>query len=80
MKKSISYPVPPSLSKDASINQVRYEAMYQESLEHPERFWGQQGKKFLSWITPWRRLTSTSLIRENRMVPRRKAQRMFQLR
>ncbi|MEC8644795.1 MAG: acetate--CoA ligase [Pseudomonadota bacterium] len=54
MKKNISYPVPTSLSTDASINQGKYEAMYQESLEHPERFWGQQGKKFLSWINPWR--------------------------
>ena len=43
MKKSI-YPVPPSLSKDASIDQARYEAMYQESLEHPERFWDNKEK------------------------------------
>ena len=54
MKKDFSYPVPINISKDASIDQEKYEAMYQESLEDPKKFWGEQGKKFISWITPWK--------------------------
>ena len=44
MKKDFSYPVPINISKDASIDQEKYEAMYQESLEDPKKFWGEQGK------------------------------------
>ena len=54
MKKDFSYPVPINISKDASIDQEKYEAMYQEPLEDPKKFWGEQGKKFISWITPWK--------------------------
>ena len=54
MKKDFSYPVPINISKDASIDQEKHEAMYQESLEDPKKFWGEQGKKFISWITPWK--------------------------
>ena len=45
MKKNFSYTVPPRLSKEASIDQEKYEAMYQESLEVSKRFWGQQRQK-----------------------------------
>ena len=54
MKKDFPYPVPINISKDASIDQEKHEAMYQESLEDPKKFWGEQGKKFISWITPWK--------------------------
>ncbi len=54
MKKDFPYPVPINISKDASIDQEKREAMYQESLEDPKKFWGEQGKKFISWITPWK--------------------------
>ncbi len=54
MKKDFSYPVPINISKEASIDQEKHEAMYQESLEDPKKFWGEQGKKFISWITPWK--------------------------
>ena len=54
MKKDVSYPVPINISKDASVDQEKYEAMYRESLEDPKKFWGDQGKKFISWITPWK--------------------------
>ena len=54
MKKEFSYPVPINISKNASIDQEKYEAMYQESLEDPKKFWGEQGRKFISWITPWK--------------------------
>ena len=56
MKKGFSYTVPARLSKEALIDQEKYEAMYQESLKYPKRFWGEQSKKFLSWITAWREI------------------------
>ena len=54
MKKDFSYPVPINISKNASIDQEKYEVMYRESIEDPKKFWGEQGKKFISWITPWK--------------------------
>ena len=63
MKKEFSYPVPINISKDASINQKMYETMYQDSLEHPKKFWEEQGKKFLSWIIPWREVHSNEFIK-----------------
>ena len=45
MKKGFSYTVPARLSKEALIDQEKYEAMYQESLKYPKRFWGEQSKK-----------------------------------
>ena len=42
MKNDFSYPVPARLSKEALIDQEQYKTMYQESLEQPKRFWGEQ--------------------------------------
>lgn len=30
-----------------------YQELYQESISSPQTFWGEQAKKYLTWITPW---------------------------
>ncbi|MBU2550971.1 MAG: AMP-binding protein, partial [Proteobacteria bacterium] len=30
-----------------------YEAMYQRSLDEPERFWAEQARRYLTWDRPW---------------------------
>ena len=38
------------------IDEQAYEALYRESVEHPEAFWAAQAKKFLDWMKPWDRV------------------------
>ncbi len=53
MSEIKTYPVPKSLSKDAHINNEQYFKMYQQSIDDPDTFWGEQAENFLSWFKPW---------------------------
>ncbi|KAF1785068.1 Acetyl-coenzyme A synthetase, N-terminal domain [Phytophthora cactorum] len=45
------YPVPGGFSKTAHVQSMeQYEAMYKLSLEDPESFWGELGRKNLDWF------------------------------
>ena len=46
------FPVPDAIAKRAKITPEKYAAMYKESLENPDKFWGEQGKR-LDWIKPY---------------------------
>lgn len=35
-----------------------YFSLYQQSIEHPELFWHQQAKTFLTWSKPWKQVVS----------------------
>jgi acetyl-CoA synthetase len=41
-----------------------YEAMYQESIHHPDTFWAEQGKR-LDWIQPFTHIKTTSFDSKN---------------
>ncbi len=43
------YPVPESFAVAAQVKHVDYERMYAQSLEDPDRFWGQIGRR-IDWI------------------------------
>ena len=45
-------PIPADVAKRAKITSEKYEAMYKESVENPEKFWGEHGKR-LDWIKPY---------------------------
>lgn len=45
------HPVKASIAEHAHIDNAGYLRMYQESIENPDKFWGEQGK-CLDWITP----------------------------
>ncbi|MFK8068885.1 MAG: acetate--CoA ligase [Gammaproteobacteria bacterium] len=47
------YPVPNSISKTALIDKNKYQEMYQQSVDDPDTFWGEQAKEFVSWSKPW---------------------------
>ncbi|ODC03985.1 acetate--CoA ligase [Terasakiispira papahanaumokuakeensis] len=53
------YPVNPDLAAKAWIDQARYEQMYQQSIDDPEGFWGEQGKR-LDWFKPYNKVKHTS--------------------
>ena len=47
------YPVPTDFANSCHIDRERYEALYQQSLNDPQSFWGEQAHKNLSWIQPF---------------------------
>jgi acetyl-CoA synthetase len=46
------FPVPEAIAKTAWINNEQYLAMYKRSIEDPQGFWGEQGKR-IDWIKPY---------------------------
>ena len=58
MSETHLYPVPESWSETAWINKERYQNMYQQSVDDPDTFWTEQAKEFLTWDSPWAKVSS----------------------
>ncbi|MBT3528537.1 acetate--CoA ligase [Porticoccaceae bacterium] len=58
MSETHLYPVPESWSETAWINKERYQNMYQQSVDDPDAFWTEQAKEFLTWDSPWTKVSS----------------------
>ncbi|WP_298377538.1 acetate--CoA ligase [Azospirillum sp.] len=46
------FPVKPEIAAAAHVNAEAYARMYEQSIQDPEAFWGEQGKR-LDWIKPY---------------------------
>ncbi|MCC9621475.1 acetate--CoA ligase [Thalassospira sp. MA62] len=53
------YPVPGNIAKDALIDKAKYDAMYKQSIEDPEGFWGEHGKR-IDWMQPYSTVKNVS--------------------
>ena len=53
------HPVPESFAVAAQVRRVDYERMYAESLEDPDRFWGQIGRR-IDWIQEFSRVKDSN--------------------
>ena len=53
------FPVPQEWAERAYVNAQKYEDMYRASLENPEDFWAEQGKR-LDWFTPYTKIKDVS--------------------
>ncbi|CAH1657269.1 MULTISPECIES: acetate--CoA ligase [unclassified Chelatococcus] len=53
------YPVPADWAARAYVDKARYEAMYQASIDDPEAFWGEHGRR-IHWFTPYTKVKNTS--------------------
>ncbi|WMC09804.1 acetate--CoA ligase [Oceanimonas pelagia] len=53
------HPVKPEIAKTALLDDATYQAMYQQSIDNPEAFWGEQGK-IVDWIKPYTKVKNTS--------------------
>ncbi|GAA60791.1 acetyl-coenzyme A synthetase [Pseudoalteromonas sp. BSi20652] len=58
MSKSI-YPVPAHIKDATLVDKNKYNTMYQQSINDPEGFWGEHGKR-LDWSTPYSIVKNTS--------------------
>ncbi|BAN50627.1 acetate--CoA ligase [Metapseudomonas resinovorans] len=47
------HPVSDAVRKHALIDNDAYLRLYQQSIEQPELFWGEQATSFLTWFKPW---------------------------
>ncbi len=53
------HPVPADWAKRAYVDRAKYEAMYTQSVEDPDGFWGEQAKR-IDWIKPFTKVKNTS--------------------
>ncbi|MGP4843527.1 acetate--CoA ligase [Marinobacter sp. 1Y8] len=53
------YPVTESFKKRTLVDKAKYEAMYKQSVDDPETFWGEHGKR-LDWIKPYTKVKNTT--------------------
>jgi len=52
-------PVPEAFAKSALIDKATYEEMYRRSVDDPEGFWGEHGKR-IDWFTPYTKVKDVS--------------------
>ncbi|WP_127476874.1 acetate--CoA ligase [Sulfurivermis fontis] len=57
MSETKVYPVPSDFAAHAHIDNAKYEAMYQQSIQDPDGFWAEQAKTFLTWSKPWNKVS-----------------------
>ena len=50
------YPVPETIAENTLIDSEAYQHLYSESINNPEKFWGDQAHRFISWSRPWSRV------------------------
>jgi acetyl-CoA synthetase len=53
------YDVPAEWAKRAHIDAAKYRTMYDASINDPDAFWGEHGKR-IHWMTPYKRVKNVS--------------------
>ncbi|WP_033315339.1 acetate--CoA ligase [Robiginitomaculum antarcticum] len=53
------YPVPDAFAKTSNLNPVSYASMYAASIEDPDAFWGEQGRR-IAWQKPFTKVKNVS--------------------
>lgn len=65
MSEVKTHPVPPEFEAQANVNAEQYAAMYQQSVDDPAGFWGQQANEYLSWMKPFDEVVDWSFGKED---------------
>ncbi|RRV26190.1 acetate--CoA ligase [Pseudomonas sp. o96-267] len=55
------HPVADAVRQRAHLDNDAYLRLYQQSVEQPETFWGEQAKTFLDWFKPWDKVHTSDL-------------------
>ncbi|WP_136680268.1 acetate--CoA ligase [Neptunomonas sp. XY-337] len=53
------YPVYPEIAAGAHIDSAKYEVMYEQSVNDPDAFWGEHGKR-IDWFKPYTKVKNTT--------------------
>jgi len=59
MAENELFPVPDAVAKEAWADNAKYLEMYQRSVDDPEGFWGEHGKR-IDWFKPYTKVKDTS--------------------
>ena len=59
MSDQTLFPVPEEVAKNAFVDNDKYLEMYQRSIDDPEGFWEEQGKR-INWIKPYSKIKDVS--------------------
>ncbi|HLP31734.1 MAG TPA: acetyl-coenzyme A synthetase N-terminal domain-containing protein, partial [Geothrix sp.] len=65
MSESKIYPVPAEIAAKANVTEAQYQAMYKQSVDDPEGFWGEQAQKYLTWYKPWNKVLDWDFTKAN---------------
>ena len=58
------YPVPDEWAERAYVDDAEYRVMYEASIQDPDTFWGEHGKR-IDWFTPYTKVQNTSFSPDN---------------
>ena len=64
MSENDLFPVPADWAQKALVDEAKYNEMYAQSVEDPEAFWGEHGKR-IDWIKPYTQVKDVSYARED---------------
>jgi len=64
MSEDKIYDVSDEWAKRAHVDKAKYEEMYKQSVDDPDTFWGEHGKR-IDWIKPFTKVKNTSYAYEN---------------
>ncbi|MCP5083810.1 MAG: acetate--CoA ligase [Alphaproteobacteria bacterium] len=64
MSEAHVYPVTEEWAKRAHVDRAKYEQMYQQSIDDPNGFWAEHGKR-VDWIKPFTKVKNTSYEYDN---------------
>jgi len=64
MTNNMTYDVPAEFAKNSHLDNDKYLALYQQSLDDPEGFWGEMGKR-LDWIKPYTKVKDVSFAKDD---------------
>ena len=51
------YPIDAATAARALVDEKKYEAMYERSVNDPDGFWAEQAQAFISWARPWTKVS-----------------------
>jgi len=60
----ITYDVPAEFAKNSHMDNDKYLKLYQQSIDDPETFWGEMGKR-IDWIKPYTEVKDTSFAKDD---------------
>ena len=64
MSENDLFPVPADWAQKALVDEAKYNEMYAQSVEDPEAFWGEYGKR-IDWIKPYTQVKDVSYAHED---------------
>ena len=60
MSEEKLYPVTDSAASQSHLNKERFQKLYKQSIDSPEKFWAEQAEELIYWHKPWRAVCSSN--------------------